>query len=29
MAAQGCLKQLQVLKRYTHIKDEYVAMKMK
>jgi integrase len=29
IAAQGGWKQLQVLKRYTHIKAEYLAKKMK
>ena len=28
LAAQGGWKQLQVLKRYTHIKAEYLAKKM-
>jgi integrase len=29
IAAQGGWKQLQVLKRYTHIKAEYLAKKLK
>jgi len=29
IAAQGGWKQLQILKRYTHIKAEYLANKMK